>query len=142
MPCGGRDPVSVSASVGMKEAKGVPAPKPDKGALRQASQVRRTFLTLRSRLRAWAELRRRGRAQAPTLLEAREVSALGWTAQGAGASPGGGGGTPGGGPVQNTGPPILACALGSHFATAARSITFGAVMASLAGSIASICSTT
>lgn len=135
MPGGGRDPVAVSASVCMKEAKGVPAPKPDKGALRQASQVRRTFLTLRSRLQAWAELRRRGRAQAPTPLEAREVSALGWTAQGAGAATGGGGGTASGGPDQNTGPPTLACALGSRFATSARSLAFGAVMASFAGSI-------
>ncbi len=82
MPGGGRDPVAISGSVNMKEAKGVPSAKPDKGAVRRLGKARRAFLALRERLRQFAEVRRSAtlKADHPALLDedARALSELGW----------------------------------------------------------------
>ena len=114
----------------VREAKGMPSPKPDKGALRQARKARRTFLALRERLRHFAEARRGAALSAnhavPLADDARASSELGWgSADHATSSGGSGGGAPRGGPPRNTGPPTL-----SAFARAARYGVGGALMAS------------
>jgi hypothetical protein len=132
---GGRDPVAISCSVSMKEVKGTPSPKPDKGAIRQAGKARRAFLALRERLRQFAEARRSPTlpVDRPALLDedARALSELGWgSADHATGASGSGGGSPGGGPPRNTRPPAI-----TSFARAARFGVGGALMASFLGGI-------
>ena len=135
MPGGGRDPVAISGSVSMKDARGVPSPKPDKGALRQAGKAKRAFLALRERLRHFAEARRGAALPVdhPALLDedARALSGLGWgSSDHATGASGSGGGSPGGGPPRNTGPPTPAA-----FTRAAHFGVGGALMASFLGGI-------
>lgn len=135
MPGGGRAPVAISSSVSMKDARGVPSPKPNKGALRQAGKARRALQALRERFRQFAEARRSATLPAdhPALLDedTRALSKLGWgSSDHATGASGSGGGSPDGGPPRNTGPPTLAA-----IARAARFGVGGALMASLGGCI-------